>query len=181
MSAGGGASGVLSGAPGIGSRASSPEMHTKPRVPQEWNATGAGTAPVTGTTGAKPVYTAVSSTPGGGGNGNGSVGATPARVQRRGSGSPNNLTDSPEGNGGGGAMLSIANPGLVASTVAAPMSASKINSTNPQSFRGRGGAFGMLLHKVQATQPSSVGVGSKADAPGVGDGVGVEGGDEGQL
>ena len=57
----------------------------------------------------------------------------------------------------GGAMLSIANPGLVASSTAAPMSASKMGGGGGvQSFRGRGGAFGMLLHKVQTTQTSSL-------------------------
>lgn len=58
-------------------------------------------------------------------------------------------------------MMSIANPGLVASSTAAPMSASKMGGGGGggvQSFRGRGGAFGMLLHKVQTTQSSSLAV-----------------------
>eukprot|EP00752_Nemacystus_decipiens_P018211 g16340.t1 len=91
-------------------------------------------------------------------------------------------TSPPELAGGavpGGAMLSIANPGLVASSTAAPMSASKMGG-GVQSFRGRGGAFGMLLHKVQTTQSSSLAV--PLPPPGAGGGGGAEaetgGGDE---
>ena len=73
-------------------------------------------------------------------------------------------------------MLSIANPGLVASSAATPMSASKVAAGGVggvQSFRGRGGAFGMLLHKVQAAQPLVVSVPGATAGPG-----GVVGGGE---
>ncbi|CAB1108715.1 unnamed protein product [Ectocarpus sp. CCAP 1310/34] len=78
--------------------------------------------------------------------------------------------------GGGGAMLSIANPSLVASSAAAPMSASKLSGGGVQSFRGRGGAFGMLLHKVQTTQSSA---GGSVSGSGMGGGVAVGPGSDG--
>lgn len=69
-----------------------------------------------------------------------------------------------DSSGASSALTSIANPGLLSS-------ASK-GLGSVQSFRGRGGAFGMLLHKVQAGQTPG-----RAPAPSAGvldciDGVG---------
>ena len=160
----GGSSGGGGGGGGsvANSRAASPELGGKqgPRLSQDTSASSAAAAVAAAAAAlAEPLPAAAASPPelvGGGGGG-----AVP-----------------------GGAMMSIANPGLVASSTAAPMSASKMGG-GVQSFRGRGGAFGMLLHKVQTTQSSSLAVPLPlpgAGGPGTGAPVGAEvesgGGDE---
>lgn len=119
------------------SRAASPELHGgkhPPRLSHDTTASAAAAAAAAASQAAvtEPLPAAAASPPELGGSGGGGGGAV-----------------------AGGAMMSIANPGLVASTTAAPMSASKMGG-GVHSFRGRGGAFGMLLHKVQTTQSSGL-------------------------
>lgn len=134
-------------------RATSPDPGSKPRVSQEQVSStgrGAGTSGgsggVGGGVGATPIRTlATRSTP---------AGFSPENAGGVGAGEGGEYSGPAWAGGGGSALTSIANPGLVASSSlgALPSSTSK-GSSNAHSFRGRGGAFGMLLHKVQAGQP----------------------------
>eukprot|EP00903_Cladosiphon_okamuranus_P005837 g5778.t1 len=150
------ATGSTTGSGGVGggggsvanSRAASPELHGgkhPARLSHDANASAAAAGSQAALTEPIPAATASSPELGGGGGG-----GAPA----------------------GSAMLSIANPGLVASSTAAPMSASKMGG-GVQSFRGRGGAFGMLLHKVQTTHSSlATPVPVPMPLPGAGDAAG---------
>lgn len=79
--------------------------------------------------------------------------------QAEGSGGDTEYAGSGWAGNGGGVLTSIADPGLVASSSITGLPVSKgtavgAGSGSVNSFRGRGGAFGMLLHKVQAGQPA---------------------------
>lgn len=111
----------------------------------------------------------------GGSGGGGSAGTPPGLSSGSGAGTFGGEF-SLGGSTGGGALTSIANPELVSSATKGLRSV--------QSFRGRGGAFGMLLHKVQAGQtpvrPPGAGIFDGIDSVGGGGKGGKSGGASGR-